>query len=84
MNAELARIDKFGRVTIPAKMREAAKLDAGTQVVLRIDPEGRISLEDRRAGLLRARERCKDLPREPSVVEELMAERRQEAEREGF
>lgn len=85
MNAALARIDKFGRIIIPATMREAAKLDAGTEVVLRLDSEGRILLEDRLAGLRRAQDRCRALNSEgDSVVESFLRERREEAIREGL
>lgn len=66
-------------------MREAAKLDAGTEVVLRLDSEGRILLEDRLAGLRRAQERCRSLnPEGGSVVESFLRERREEAVREGL
>ncbi|MCX6591512.1 MAG: AbrB/MazE/SpoVT family DNA-binding domain-containing protein [Acidobacteria bacterium] len=85
MNAELARIDKFGRITIPATMREAAQLNAGTEVVLRLDSDGRILLEDRLAGLRRAQERCRSLNGEGgSIVESFLRERREEAIREGL
>jgi AbrB family looped-hinge helix DNA binding protein len=76
------RINENGRVVIPAAFRKAMGIDAGDEVVLRIeDDELRISTLKRRI------ERAQRLVRQHvkpgiSLVDELIAERREAAKRE--
>ncbi len=77
-----ARVNENGRVVIPASFRRALGIHAGDEVVLRIeDDELRISTLQRRI------ERAQQLVRQhvkpgTSLVDELIAERREAAKRE--
>jgi AbrB family looped-hinge helix DNA binding protein len=76
------RVNENGRVVIPAAFRKAMGINAGDEVVLRIeDDELRISTLKRRI------ERAQRLVRQhvkpgSSLVDELIAERRRAAKRE--
>ena len=76
------RINENGRVVIPASFRKALGLKAGDEVVLRIeDDELRISTQQNR--IRRAQRRAQQyIRRGTSVVDELLAERREAAKRE--
>ena len=77
-----ARVNENGRVVIPAALRKALGMNIGDQVVLRVeDDELRISTLQRRI------ERAQRLVRQhvkpgTSLVDELIAERREAAKRE--
>ena len=77
-----ARVNENGRVVIPAAFRKAMGINVGDEVVLRIeDNELRISTLKRRI------ERAQSLVRQhvkpgTSLVDELIAERREAAKRE--
>ena len=76
------RVNENGRIVIPASFRKALGINAGDEVVLRIeDDELRISTLKRRI------ERARRLVRQhvkggASLVDELIAERREAAKRE--
>ena len=70
-----------GRVVIPAALRKALKLKPGDRLVARIAGESLI-LERREAVERRLRERFRHVPRDVNLADELIAERRAEAERE--
>lgn len=79
--AEL-RIGPQGRVVIPASMRKALGLEPGQTLVGHIE-EGRLVLEPRDTVLRRVQARfAAAVPRDVSLAEELIAERREEARRE--
>jgi AbrB family looped-hinge helix DNA binding protein len=71
-----------GRVVLPAPLRHELGMEEGTELVARIDGEA-IVLEPRHAaiGRLQALVRAA-VPRDASLVDELLAERRAEAARE--
>ncbi|MBI3646446.1 MAG: AbrB/MazE/SpoVT family DNA-binding domain-containing protein [Acidobacteriales bacterium] len=76
------RVNENGRVVIPASFRKALGINAGDEIVLRIeDDELRIMTLKRR--LERAQQRIRRYI-EPgrSLVDELIAERREAAKRE--
>jgi AbrB family looped-hinge helix DNA binding protein len=75
------KVGPQGRVVIPARMREELGIGAGERLVARID-EGRVVLEKRENVLRRVRGRFSGVPKEASLVDELIAERREEARRE--
>lgn len=70
-----------GRVVIPAEWRRALNISPGDSLVARIE-DGRIVLETRENVIARIRKRFENAIKEPSVVDELIAERREEARRE--
>jgi AbrB family looped-hinge helix DNA binding protein len=77
-----ARVNENGRVVIPSSFRKMLGIEIGDEVVLRIeDEELRITTQQRRIerAQRRARERLK---RGTSLVDELLAERRESAKHE--
>lgn len=83
MNTETrTRVNENGRVVIPASFRKALGINAGDEIVLRIeDDELRITTLKRR--LERAQRRIRRYVKPGrSLVEELLAERREAAKRE--
>ena len=80
-DSESVRILEGGRIVIPARLRKALGLEPGDTV--RVEMEGGyLRLETRRAGIQRARELLKPYLGAPSLADELIAERRAEAEAE--
>ncbi len=83
MNEEArVRINENGRVVIPAAFRKALGIEAGDEVVLSIrDDELRITTQQRR--IQRARRRARQYVKSgTSLVDELLAERREAAKNE--
>ena len=71
-----------GRIVIPASYRRAMNIQPGDQLVLRF-ADGELRAVSSAEGLRRAQRRvAKYVPRDRSLVDELIAERRLEAERE--
>ncbi len=70
-----------GRVVIPAGLRKTLKLRAGDRLVARLVGESLV-LERRELVERRLLDRFKHIPRDVSLVDELIDERRSEATRE--
>jgi len=76
------RVNENGRVVIPSSFRKALGIEIGDEVVLRIeDDELRITTQQRRIQRAQRRAR-KYLKPGTSLVDELIAERREAARRE--
>ena len=77
-----ARVNENGRVVIPSSFRKVLGIEIGDEVVLRLeDDELRITTQQRR--IQRAQRRAQQyLRRGTSLVDELLAERRESAKRE--
>ncbi|HUZ89008.1 MAG TPA: AbrB/MazE/SpoVT family DNA-binding domain-containing protein [Candidatus Acidoferrales bacterium] len=75
------RLGRQGRLVIPADLRRKLGLNDGDELVAR-DEDGRLVIERRSAVLTRIRRRLQALPAEVSLVDDLLAERRREAQRE--
>jgi AbrB family looped-hinge helix DNA binding protein len=76
------RVNENGRVVIPSSFRKALGIRIGDEVVLRIeDDELRITTQQRRIQRAQRRARKYVKPR-TSLVDELLAERREAAKRE--
>jgi AbrB family looped-hinge helix DNA binding protein len=76
------RINENGRVVIPASFRRAMGITSGDTVVLRLDND-ELRITTLRKRLKRAQQIVrKYVPRTTSLVDELIAERREAARRE--
>lgn len=75
------QIGAQGRVVIPAALRKALKLKPGERLIARKVGESLV-LERRETVEKRLRARFRHIPQEVSLVDELIAERREEAARE--
>ena len=73
------RFDRQGRVRIPQDFRQALGVEEGTELVSWLE-DGRLVMEPRQALLERVKARYREV--EGSMADELIAERRAEAERE--
>jgi AbrB family looped-hinge helix DNA binding protein len=76
------RVNENGRVVIPSSFRKALGIEIGDEVVLRIEgDELRITTQQHR--IQRAQRRARQyLEKGTSLVDELLAERREAAKRE--
>jgi AbrB family looped-hinge helix DNA binding protein len=76
------RVNENGRVVIPSSFRKALGIEIGDEVLLRIeDDELRITTQQRR--IRRAQNRARQyVKRDTSLVDELLAERRESAKYE--
>jgi AbrB family looped-hinge helix DNA binding protein len=72
-----------GRLVIPAALRKALGLKPGDRLIARQEGESLV-LERREAIEQRLQDRFRHIPREVSLVDELIAERRAEAAREAW
>jgi len=80
-NENEVQIGAQGRVVIPAALRKALKLKPGDRLILHREGD-RIVLERRESIERRLWEMFEHIPREVSLVDELIAERREAARRE--
>jgi AbrB family looped-hinge helix DNA binding protein len=71
-----------GRVVLPAALRERLGLKEGDKLVLTVQPDGSVKLLSRREAVRRARGLFAHVAPGESLVDELIAERREEARRE--
>lgn len=81
MTAIRVRVGPKGRVVVPAPIRQALGIEEGTELMARIEGDG-IVLEPRSAAIRRLQALFAHIPRDVSLVDELIAERREEARRE--
>ncbi len=77
------RIGKQGRLVIPAGLRRALGVQPGDRFLAR-EEEGRFILEKRERVRARVQERFAKVPSDVSLADELIAERRTEALRDGL
>ena len=82
MTAIPVKVGPKGRVVVPAPIRKELGIEEGTELMARIEGDG-IVLEPRAAALRRLRALVRErVPEGVSLVDELIAERRDEARRE--
>ncbi|MBN9109848.1 MAG: AbrB/MazE/SpoVT family DNA-binding domain-containing protein [Pseudonocardia sp.] len=75
-------VNNQGRVTIPSQVRRAAGIEPGDSVVVYVD-DGRVVIETRARLVARLRrDVARDWTGSGSVVDDLAADRRSEADRE--
>ncbi|MGD0617097.1 MAG: AbrB/MazE/SpoVT family DNA-binding domain-containing protein [Bryobacteraceae bacterium] len=78
-----SRIEKSGRILIPAVIRHRLGLREGSEVIVRVEASGQLQVTSRAQALARVQgELRKYVQQERSLADELIAERRAEAERE--
>lgn len=84
MPVTATKLGPGGRFVLPAELRRALGLRVGDDVILELEPDGSVRLMTRLQAIRRAQELLR--PYRPTdgrlVSDELIAERRQEAERE--
>lgn len=82
MQSTRVRLSEGGRIVIPAEYRRQLGLAVGDKVILQLDGD-ELRLCSHRQGIRRAQELVRRaIPPGRSLVDELIAERRREAERE--
>ena len=82
MQQSATKVDRHGRVVIPAEYRRALGLREGDAVVIQLD-DGALRILTRAQAIKRAQEIVAPyFSGKPSPVDELIAERRAEAARE--
>lgn len=76
------QITKGGRLVVPAKLRKALQIEAGDEIVLRLE-KGSLRLIPLHQAVNLAQEAVrKYVPKDVSLVDELIQARRAEAKRE--
>jgi len=83
MQVEKAQLGENGRIVIPAAFRKALGLKGGEVLTMRMDEDG-LHIQTKRQALLKARALVRQhIDKNRSLSDELIAERRLEANREG-
>lgn len=78
-----ARLEKSGRILIPATVRRTLGLAEGSMVVMKVESSGTIGIVSRSQALAKARQELRNfVPPGRDLVEELIQDRKQEAEAE--
>jgi AbrB family looped-hinge helix DNA binding protein len=76
------KVAQGGRIVIPAEIRKQLEIEIGENVNLEVE-EGSLRITSGRAALRRIQQRLKKrMPRDVSLVDELIAERREQAANE--
>ena len=80
METYSARLEKSGRILIPAAVRRTLGLAEGSMVVVKVEPSGAIGIVSRSQALAQARKELrKHIPVDRDLVEELIQDRQREA-----
>jgi AbrB family looped-hinge helix DNA binding protein len=74
-------LGRQGRIVIPASLRQSLKLETGDKLIIR-EEEGRIILEKQNTIKQRLKNRYAKLPKNRSLANELIGERRKAAQEE--
>lgn len=75
-------IGRQGRMVIPAKLRRSLNIQQGDAFTAHIEDD-RLILESRETVLKRIKDRFSHVPREVSMVDDLIEERREAGRKEG-
>lgn len=76
------QISKSGRIVVPARLRKALEIQAGDEIVIRLE-KGSICLIPLRQAVKLAQKTVRQyVPEETSLVDQLIQARREEAGRE--
>ena len=83
METYTTRLEKSGRILIPAAVRRQLGLSEGSQVLVRVEEAGALQVTSRSQALAKVREEIrKYIPAGEDLAGELIRDRRAEAERE--
>lgn len=83
METYALRLEKSGRILIPATVRRRLGLSERSQVIVKVEPSGTIEITSRSQALAKARQEIrKYIPDGRDLVDELIEDRRKEAEQE--
>ncbi len=78
-----AQLEKSGRILIPVAVRRRLGLTEGSQVIVKVEESGALQVTSRSQALASVRKEIrKYIPAGRDLVEELIQDRRAEAERE--
>ena len=81
-HTEQVTLGDRGRLVLPSAIRSALGLKAGTRMLLSTEPDGSLRLRPYRAVANESRGLFAELAEDSSLVDQLLADRRGEAERE--
>ena len=80
-----AKVDRAGRIVIPAEFRKALGVEPGKQLMMRVTEPGFMEVWTAEYWIRKAQETVRQyVPEDVSMVDELIAERRREAILEGL
>lgn len=83
MEAYTTRLEKSGRILIPAAVRRKLGLSEGSPVIVKVDESGALQIRSRSQALARVREEVrKYIPSSEDLADELIRDRQAEVERE--
>jgi AbrB family looped-hinge helix DNA binding protein len=83
METYTTRLEKSGRILIPAVVRRHLGLSEGSQVLVKVEESGALQVTSRSQALAKVRQEIrKYIPAGQDLAEELIRDRRAEAERE--
>jgi len=84
METYTTRLEKSGRILIPAAVRRRLGLSEGSQVIVKVEESGTLAVTSRSQALARVRAEIRHyIPPGQDLAEELIRDRRAEVEREG-
>jgi AbrB family looped-hinge helix DNA binding protein len=83
METYTTRLEKSGRILIPAAVRRQLGLSQGSQVIVKVEESGTLEVTSRSQALAKVRKEIrKYIPAGRDLAEELIGDRRAEVERE--
>ena len=83
METYTTRLEKSGRILVPASVRRRLGLSEGSHVVVKVEPSGALEITSRSQALSKVREEIRRyIPAGRDLAEELIRDRRAEVERE--
>jgi AbrB family looped-hinge helix DNA binding protein len=83
METYTARLEKSGRILIPAAVRRQLGLSEGSQVIVKVEESGALQVSSRSQAVAKVREEIrKYIPAGQDLAEELIRDRRAEVDRE--
>ncbi len=83
METYTTRLEKSGRILIPAAVRRQLGLSEGSQVIVKVEESGELQVTSRSQALAKVRQEIrKYIPPGHDLAEELIRDRRAEVERD--